>query len=69
MNIKDIKIRNIQYKKVPLTAEIYAAVFLSRYYIERKGNISLKFIKAKKLHSDNGSNKHRTAELVFIDFC
>ena len=54
---------------MPLTAEIYAAVFLSRYYIERKGNISLKFIKAKKLHSDNGSNKHRTAELVFIDFC
>ena len=43
--------------------------FLCRYYIESKGNISLKFINAKKLHSDNASNKHRTAELVFINFC
>ena len=43
--------------------------FLCRYYIELKGNISLKFINAKKLHSDNASTKHRTTELIFIDFC
>ena len=43
--------------------------FLCRYYIELKGNISLKFINAKKLHSDNASTKHRTKEQMFIDFC
>ena len=43
--------------------------FLCRYYIELKGNISLKFINAKKLHSDNASTKHGTTELMFIDFC